>query len=199
MADDKFNYNRAHIWGELIPVWLDTASSQPQAAPLHIGNQSEHDLLTDMLLEVQKLSNDAKEAEAGWSEQMARKCEALIELFLAESESPITDADPLNLAMLFYEYGRLTMPSSLRDLALSNTARHHVASVQKTKGGNSEGGKKGGGTNKEAAVERRAEAKRTWDGFVATGTPKHELASKVARRVGVTAHAVRAWHRRGWE
>ncbi|MGP9533096.1 hypothetical protein [Halomonas sp. AOP42-E1-30] len=188
--------NRAHIWPDLVPVWIDTAATQQQIAPIHIGNQSEHELLKGMLNEVRRLTIEGNKFEKEWSGQIARKCTALIELFLAQSKTPITDADPLNLAILFYEYGRLTMPSSLRDLALSNTARHHVATVKKHKSGSGEGGHKGSITKKSAAAERKAKAKKIWDSLSA---PERNRASIVASRIGVTPKTIREWRKAGWE
>lgn len=197
MSDDHTNH--AHIWRDLVPVWLETASSQPQATPLAIGNKSERELLEEMLVEVRRLSDDAHKTEAEWLQNMANKCAALLELFLVRSEHPITDADPLNLAMLFYEYGRLTMPSSERDLALSSTARHHVASVKRHKNGSGRGGNKGGRTNQENAAKRMAEGKRRYDRLVAAGIPERNAPSRVASEMGVTAQVVRTWRKAGWK
>lgn len=73
--------NRAHIWPDLVPVWIDTAATQQQIAPIHIGNQSEHELLKGMLNEVRRLTIEGNKFEKEWSGQIARKCTALIELF----------------------------------------------------------------------------------------------------------------------
>jgi len=188
--------NRAHIWPDLVPVWIDTAATQQQIAPIHIGNQSEHELLKGMLNEVRRLTIEGNKFEKEWSGQIARKCTALIELFLAQSKTPITDADPLNLAILFYEYGRLTMPSSLRDLALSNTARHHVATVKKHKKSSGKGGQKGAIPKKNASAERKAKAKEIWDSL---SIPERNRASIVASRIGITPKRIREWRRAGWK
>ncbi|MDP3535718.1 MAG: hypothetical protein Q8S08_10050 [Halomonas sp.] len=194
--DNDDNINRAHIWPNLVPIWIETASTQQQVAPIHIRNQSEQELLEGMLNEVRQLTSEDNKLEEDWNGQVARKCVALLELFLNQSKTPITDADPLNLAILFYEYGRLTMPSSLRDLALSNTARHHVATVKKHKSGSGKGGHKGGITKKSAAAERKAKAREIWDSLSA---PERNRASIVANRIGVTPKAIREWRKAGWE
>lgn len=198
MADDD-QLNRAHIWPGLVPVWLETATNQRQVAPINIGNQSEKELLTNMLIEVQKLTREDKQLETEWNGQMARKCEATLEYFLARSEYPITDAAPLGLAMLFYEYGRLTMPSLLRDTALNNTARHHVASVKKHKNSSGEGGKKSAVPKKSDSAARKAKAKMMMDELLASGKSERDTSSIIAKRMGVTPKTVRTWRKAGWK
>ncbi|WP_136254458.1 hypothetical protein [Onishia niordana] len=201
MADDKM-VNRAHIWTELVPVWLDAASSDTRAAPLKFSNDSEQDILAVMLTEVRRLMRDDGEYETEWRGQVARKCEALIEFFLAQSEQPVSDADPLNLAILFYKYGQLTMVSDQAHLALGNTARHHVATEGKRRAGNSEGGGKSGKTRQEEADQRKRVAKEIWEAFTRAGRQEHGLPQLVQDRleghaIHVSVDTVARWAREG--
>lgn len=105
-------HEQAYLWPELVPKWIETALNEPRVSTISIGTQTEKELLNKMLEEVNLLCSEEELLEQDHARSMAKKCKALLELFISRSEEPITDAAPLNLAVLFYEYGRLTMPSS---------------------------------------------------------------------------------------
>lgn len=71
----------------------------------------------------------------------------------------------------------------------------HLHNAHRRAGGR---GRHGSDEQREALASRHAEAQATWEQLEQSGWPKRDIASLVAKRMGVAPNTIRRWRRSNW-